>query len=172
MCRAFPLLCLIVIIMPIAGEDRFPPVRTAMVSSGNSKRADYKYDSGDMHAETRGNDVQISWKAADGTLQTWVMIPDDFQNEVKCEEDSCAVSNWFTCYGKCIMSSPEIHLYDSSDKTLYFSVPLDLSQNRPHAVFKADLNARKATFVFEAYGSGLIRFLVSPSASLIAFLEG
>jgi hypothetical protein len=172
MCRALPLLCLIAFILPIAGEDRFPPIQTAVVFSENSNRAAYKYDSGDMHAETRGNDVQISWKAADGTLQTWVMIPDDFQNQVKCEEDKCAVFNSFPCYGKCILSSPEIHLYDSSDKKLYFSVALDLSQNRPYAVFTADLNIRKTTFLFETYGSGLIRFFVSPSASLLAFLEG
>ena len=170
--RTFPLLCLIVFILPVAAEDRFPPIQTAVVSSENSRRAAYKYDSGDMHAETRGNDIQISWKTVDGTPQTWVMIPDDFQNQVKCEEDKCAVFNAFPCYSKCILSSPEIHLYDSRDKKLYFSVALDLSQNRPYAVFTADLNSRKATFLFEAYGSGLIRFVLSPSDSLLAFLEG
>ena len=50
MCRALPLLCLIAFILPIAGEDRFPPIQTAVVFSENSNRAAYKYDSGDMHA--------------------------------------------------------------------------------------------------------------------------
>jgi hypothetical protein len=51
-------------------------------------------------------------------------------------------------------------------------VALDISSNRPYAVFIGDLHSRKTTFLFEAYGSGLIRFVLSPSGSLLAFLAG
>jgi hypothetical protein len=99
------------------------------------------------------------------------MSPDYFQNQVKCEEDLCAESS-FPCYGKCIMSPPEIQLYDSKNKKLYFSVALDIGHNVPHAVFVANLNDRKVTFLFETDGSGLMGFALSPSGSWLAFLNG
>lgn len=149
-----------------ASDNRFPPIKAIYNYNGQAPM----FDSGDMHSITQKNGLKISWISKNGSRQTWFMKPEYFQDQVECGEFQCDADSPVPCYGKCICSPPVVHLYDSRDKKLYFSVALDFGSNVPHVVFLADLNRKRVSHLFDTYGSGLDSFVISPSGLFLACL--
>lgn len=164
---------LIILLLPLSGfarDDRFPSVRERV--QGSHEPVQYLFDAGDLHAESQNNGLVVNWVSEDGFPKNWDMKPALYQDQVICPDELVQCNNSsFPCYGKCIFSPPIIQLYDSKDKTFYFSLFLDVGQNKPHAVFLADLNSKKISILFQTdFYSGLRNFALSPSATFLAYL--
>jgi hypothetical protein len=161
------LLAFTALALSTTAEARFPRVNVSWEGSV------CHYDAGDMHAFMQKNGPMITWNSLDGKQKTWLLSPEFFQDQVLHCIDGVECSSLSSpCYGKCIRSLPYIHLYDSRDKEIIFSVELNIGSNVPLVVFTADLEKRKAMLLFETYGSELRSFVFSPSQKSIAFLAG
>jgi hypothetical protein len=153
----------------MAEETRFP--RIAWTHNGPNESA---FRAGELKAPARENGLDLSWHAPDEKEEQWYLSPKLFQDQVNGPEgdfDFCKESS-LPCYGKCIRSTPQLQMYDSEEKVIYFSVVLDVGSNSPHAVFRADLAKREVVFLFDDFGSGLRGFALSPSNSMLAYLIG